>query len=164
MSKIMSCQESICILFRYIIKFHFFGCKKKEKTDPFTSFRIQLSRPAHVQGQQRLPTKLHIRTSSAFKPATNKSSASCSADSFRLMGKVLGSEGKDERPSTLTHLFPAQDLSDYHTLTAYFRWGKWMARLRSLSVVWVRSCLVRRRRISRVSLGRRSSGRYFLFL
>lgn len=161
MSKIMSCQESICILFRYIIKFHFFGCKKKEKTDPSTSFRIQLSRPAHVQGQQRLPTKLHIRTSSAFKPATNKSSALCSADSLArsLVGRVrMNIHG----PSL--HLFLAQDLSDYHTLTAYFRWGKWMARLRSLSVVWVRSCLVRRRRISRVSLGRRSSGRYFLFL
>jgi hypothetical protein len=38
MSKIMSCQESICILFRYIIKFHFLDVKKKRKPTPSQAF------------------------------------------------------------------------------------------------------------------------------
>lgn len=97
MSKIMSCQESICILFRYIIKFHFLDVKKRENR-PLHKHSDPQSRPAHVQGQQRLPTKLHIRTSSAFKPATKKPSVLCSADSSRLMGEVFGGEGKDEHP------------------------------------------------------------------
>lgn len=97
MSKIMSCQESICILFRYIIKFHFLDVKKRENR-PLHKHSDPQSRPAHVQGQQRLPTKLLIRTSSAFKPATNKPSVLCSADSSRLTGEDFGEEGKDENP------------------------------------------------------------------
>jgi hypothetical protein len=63
----MSCQESIRILFRYIIKFHFLDVKKRENR-PFHKLSGQQLHPACVQGQQRLPTKLHILTGSAFKP------------------------------------------------------------------------------------------------
>jgi hypothetical protein len=51
MSKVVSCQESICILFRYIIKFHFLDVKKKRKPTPPQAFRSTLLRPACVQGQ-----------------------------------------------------------------------------------------------------------------
>lgn len=108
MSKIMSCQESICILFRYIIKFHFLDVKKRENR-PLHKHSDPQSRPAHVQGQQRLPTKLHIRTSSAFKPATNKPSVLCSANSSRLMGEVLVERAKMDIHEPSFHLFPAQD-------------------------------------------------------
>jgi len=50
------------------------------------------------------------------------------------------------------------------TLIAYFLWGKWVAFFFAFSVFREDSCLVRRRRIARVFLGRRSSGMYFLVL
>ena len=52
-SNVMSCQESICILLRYIIKFHFLDVKKKEKIDPAARYQVHtITRPALcVQGQ-----------------------------------------------------------------------------------------------------------------
>lgn len=51
-----------------------------------------------------------------------------------------------------------------HTLMAYFRWGKWISFFLCFSVFLLASSLVMRRRIARVYRGRRSRGRYFLFL